>query len=718
LGIVPISEWEKMSTQSSFIPHIAGLRGIAVILVVLGHFGIPGFASGFIGVDVFFVISGFLITGILVDEYERSRDPETRVGSISLKNFYLRRARRILPASIVVTISIVLFSWFTNNIARFGTIVGDAIWSTLFSANLNFAIKATDYFQIGAAPSPFQHFWSLAVEEQFYFIWPTLILGALTLRALRCRGKLVNWQNRLSVLFVAMTVLSILVMVVSFTFQPTLSYFLTVSRAWELSIGALGALAVRYYPEFLTKVFPHPVRRWAPFALVAASMFFITSNNFGYTLPLIVLASLMVVIKEAGSQDWDAKLLSTKPISFIGNISYSLYLWHWPVFTFATEMGFTENYAQKAFLIGLSIVLATLSYYFVELKFQKIALPKFRIDTSVPLSKPKWLTGSVALLIGLYALPAVAVQPATQTYLASFFDARPGAEDFFPSLSPTPTRTKPATDGDDWFNRRQEEIQSSIDALAKAGKLSDIQISELNRVADGKSYASGAGFTCNWGDCTLGKPNAKLRILLLGDSHALMLQPTFYELAKSGKDLYVRSMTSGSCVNVKNSRSMLPFGNMQNVEPCVEMHNQIEKHLDSLGYKYDLIILSDGENFIQENYVADATVYASYVSRHGKKTIIVGQAPYGGERCLNKDYSNYQNCSASKRSSIHDFQTAKRAGVQYADLGSLFCVKNFCPLLIGDAPVSGDYHLTDASARGIAPYFLEFLESAEVPTSN
>jgi peptidoglycan/LPS O-acetylase OafA/YrhL len=142
-----------VTLKNSFIPHIAGLRGIAVLLVVLGHFGIPGFAAGFIGVDVFFVISGFLITGILVEEYERSRDPETRVGSISLKNFYLRRARRILPASIVVTITIVLFSWFTNNISRFGTIAGDAIWSTLFSANLNFAIKATDYFQIGAAPS-------------------------------------------------------------------------------------------------------------------------------------------------------------------------------------------------------------------------------------------------------------------------------------------------------------------------------------------------------------------------------------------------------------------------------------------------------------------------------------------------------------------------------------------------------------------------------------
>jgi len=163
---------------------------------------------------------------------------------------------------------------------------------------------------------------------------------------------------------------------------------------------------------------------------------------------------------------------------------------------------------------------------------------------------------------------------------------------------------------------------------------------------------------------------------------------------------------------------MMEFGNLQNVEPCIEIHNQIERHLETLGFKYDLIILSDGENFKKEHYVADAAAYATYVSRHAKKTVVVGQAPYGGERCLNKDYSNFRNCAASKRSSAHDYQAAKIAGVGYADLGSLFCVKNFCPLLIGDAPVSGDYHLTDVSARGIAPYFLEFLDSAKVPPSN
>jgi hypothetical protein len=556
----------------------------------------------------------------------------------------------------------------------------------------------------------------LAVEEQFYFIWPTLILGALTLRALRYRGKLVSWQNRLSTLFVAMTVLSILVMVVSFTFQPALSYFLTVSRAWELSIGALGALAVRYYPEFLTKVLPEPVRKNAPFVLLVASMFFITSNNFGYTLPLIVLASLMVVTKQAGSQDWDAKLLSTKPISFIGNISYSLYLWHWPVFTFATEMGFAEDYVQKALLIGLSIVLATLSYYFVELKFQKIALPKFRIDNSVALSKPKWLTGSVLLLVGIYGLPTVAVHPATQTYLASVLDARPGAEEIFPSLSPTPRATELTDDGEDWFTRRQAEIQTSIDVIAKAGKLSVKQIREINRVADGRSWADLSGWDCGEYACELGNETAKLSVLLVGDSHAAMYRPMFRYLKESGVDIFVRTVPSSWCVNVQDSRSMEVVAGQDNIRKCLTTHSQIFNYLDNSNFEFDYILLSDSLHFIGRTYIADATDFALQAKERAKKVVVLGQAPiWFPQTCLNKDFTNYDQCPSKRPSSRHDFEVAKGAQIQYADVASLFCIKSICPTLIGDAPTSVDYHLTDVAGYGIAPYFLEFLESAQVP---
>lgn len=427
-----------MTKISTFIPHIAGLRGIAVLLVLLQHFGVPGFDGGFIGVDIFFVISGFLITGILVDEYSKFRDPESRIGTISLKGFYLRRVRRILPAALVVTISIVIFSWFVNNTSRFSVIAGDAIWTTLFSANLNFAFKSTDYFQIGAAPSPFQHFWSLSVEEQFYFLWPALMLMALSLGALKFRGKIVSWQSRLSALFWVTTMASLVFMMVTFYFQPSLSYFLTASRAWELSAGALAAIAIRSDHSSL-KFLRAKFVQHLPLPLLVISLFLVRAENFGYTMPLVIFAAVIMVSKPADSLDLDAKLLSSKVLMFVGNISYSLYLWHWPVITFGTELGYADSLLGKVGLAAIAFALATLSYYFVELKFQRIPLPKFYANNSVPLSKPLWVSASSALAVALLVIPSAAVQPNVQSYVASYFKAAETSP--LPSIDPKPTES-------------------------------------------------------------------------------------------------------------------------------------------------------------------------------------------------------------------------------------------------------------------------------------
>lgn len=701
-----------MSTKSNFIPQIAGLRGLAVLLVVAQHFGVPGFDAGFIGVDIFFVISGFLITGILLDEYSKSRDPESRIGGISLKAFYLRRARRILPAATVVTLAIVVFSWIVNNSSRFSVVLNDAIWSTLFSANINFAMKSTDYFQIGAAPSPFQHFWSLSVEEQFYFIWPALILAALAFRGLRFRGKLVSWQNRLFFLFTVTTLTSIAFMVVSFYFEPSLSYFLTVSRAWELSLGAVAAIFIRSEKglEFQNKA---KYLAYLPVPLLVISLLLVRSNNFAYTLPLVVIAAAIFVAKPADTRDWDARALSGRIPRFFGNISYSLYLWHWPVLTFGTELGFGETFTDKAMLFALAIGLSTLSYYFVELKFQKISIPKFYIDNSVAPSKSAWISAATALTVGVLALPSVAVQPATQTYVASLFE-RPAIE-ITPTFTPTPQPTQ--EEDADWFTKRQAEIQASNEAIAKAGKLSDKQISEINRVADGTSYAQGFGFTCSWGDCTLGSPTAKTRILLIGDSHALMYQATFSALKQAGQDIYVRSLIVGMCANFSGTRAIQKDSEPETRKSCIEHHEKVLDHAASYGKFYDYVVMSDSKVFDPEFYIEDATRFAVAVSRAGGKTVVLGQAPVAKDltTCLDKSYSNYRECSGGRPTSLHDYTVARNADAAYGDLGSLFCVKNYCPLMIGDSPITARGHLTDVAGVQIAPYFLEFLKEATVP---
>ncbi len=704
-----------MDNQRSFIQHIAGLRGVAVLLVVLGHLSIPGFSAGFIGVDIFFVISGFLITGILVKEYQANRDPESRIGSISLKAFYLRRARRILPASVLVTIVVVVFSWLFNNQARFQTVLADSIWATFFGANVNFALKSTDYFQIGAAPSPFQHFWSLSVEEQFYFIWPALIVSVLALRALRFRGSLISWEKRLTVLFGGVTVISFLFMLTGFFLNPSLSYFLTASRAWELALGALGAMLVRHEDGVLQRFHSSKLGKFLPTLLLVVSFFFITDRNFGYTLPLIVVASFLIVTKNSDYSHLDVKALSNKVIGFVGSISYSLYLWHWPLIVFAGELGFGGELLHKFVILVISIGLSTVSYYFVELRFQRIELPKFYVDNSLPLSKPFWFTTAAGLSIFVLVLPSVAVQPQIQTAIASVI--QPRVEDQpIPSVTPTPTNTGSPNE-QDWLTRRQAEIRASNDSIAAKGFLTEKQISEVNRVASGDTYAKGFDFSCTWGECSLGDPSAKTRILLLGDSYALMYQSTLSGIYRSGASIYVKSMISGQCGNFLGERSLLESLSPSIKEACIKQHARILSYVSSLESKYDYVILSASQSYNPEYYVEDSTSYTTQVKNAGLKTIILGQAPVGKDlsMCLNKEYSNYNECSGARATSITDYTVAKRAKVAFGDVGPLFCIGNFCPLIIGDSPVTARGHLTDAAGFQIAPYFLEFLDSAQAP---
>ena len=168
----------------AFRPDVEGLRAVAVILVVLYHAGVSSMQGGFVGVDVFFVISGFLITGLLLREHERR-------GKVSIPGFYARRARRILPAGMLVLIATVLAAYHYQNFLDYAKTAQDARWAALFAANIHFANVGTDYQSIGQAPSPLLHYWSLGVEEQFYFVWPTIVLvTGLCCAVGRCRFSL------------------------------------------------------------------------------------------------------------------------------------------------------------------------------------------------------------------------------------------------------------------------------------------------------------------------------------------------------------------------------------------------------------------------------------------------------------------------------------------------------------------------------------------------
>ncbi len=303
---------------------IQGLRALAVVAVVLDHLcGWPG--GGFVGVDVFFVISGFLITGLLLREHERT-------GHISFVGFYRRRVKRIMPAAIVVLVLTVLGARLIFLQSRFQSIAVDSVWALLFSANWHFAAASTDYFEQNRPVSPVQHFWSLSVEEQFYLLWPWVMLATFALFRARRRR-----QARVAVLgtIVGISLVSFVWALHQSATTAEVAYFSTLTRVWELGLGAalaVSAPALHRIPDRL-----RPALAWLGLLgiMLAAALL---SETAGFPAPAAALPVLATAVVIAAGTHADPhrqqSLLAplTNPVSrYLGDISYSLYLWHFPV---------------------------------------------------------------------------------------------------------------------------------------------------------------------------------------------------------------------------------------------------------------------------------------------------------------------------------------------------------------------------------------------------
>ena len=314
-----------------FRQDIQGLRALAVLLVILDHARIGPFHGGFIGVDVFFVISGFLITGLLVSEAERT-------GRASLLGFYARRARRILPAATLVILATVAASVYFLSAVEANGAIEDALWATFFAANFKFARDGTDYFQNDTPPSPLQHYWSLSVEEQFYLVWPLLVLLLCLYAAWRARRSAGARSLGPRVRDLGVSPLVVIVGVsfaysVSFsTTDPVSAYFSPFTRAWELGFGALVAcLSTRL---ILLKPSVQALLSWAGLAavVVAALVFDATTVFPGYAAAVPVVGTAALLAGGLRAASWGPQwLLSVRPMRLVGDWSYSLYLWHWPV---------------------------------------------------------------------------------------------------------------------------------------------------------------------------------------------------------------------------------------------------------------------------------------------------------------------------------------------------------------------------------------------------
>jgi len=389
----PRDEPDKPVRQR-FRPDVEGLRAIAVALVVLYHASLPGVSAGYVGVDVFFVVSGFVITGLLLRE-------RIATGRISLLNFYARRVRRILPAATLVTVVTVLATYQLLGAYAGPLAADDARWTLLFSANIHFANLATSYFAADQPPSPLQHMWSLGVEEQFYLVWPILI-GLIALRARRARAVLLCAAVALVVIIAASYAYSIH----ETPRDPSLAFFSPFTRAFELGLGALVAVAgpaLRRLPPGLSP--------WLGLAgiigVVGSGVLIEEGTEWPGALVLVPTAATAMVIAAGGIRDATlvARSLGSAPLRWLGSRSYSLYLWHWPVLTIAAQRAGKPELAlsQTLPLVGAAIVLAELSYRFVENPIRHSSWLMERPRVSIALAIVLLLSGLGAMELLLQA---------------------------------------------------------------------------------------------------------------------------------------------------------------------------------------------------------------------------------------------------------------------------------------------------------------------------
>ena len=365
------------NNKSKYLPSIDSLRALAVLAVIIYHVDVNYLPGGFLGVDLFFVLSGYLISSLIIKEYRKT-------GSLNLYNFYIRRARRLLPAVyFMITIGLVVMVLFNEVLLRKSHL--DAIFGYIYSSNWWYIFHKLDYFDSFGAQSPFKHLWSLAIEEQFYMIFPLLFL--LINRKKKSKDGTYKLNKNFLYVVLGLILVSLIAHILLFDINNiSRIYFGTDTRAFSLLIGVVGAIL---YPmeKLHAKVTPQQNIMYSVVSLVSIAtlitvMIYTSEYNtwlYRGGFLLVAILGLIVIISSGKQHTLMSRLLSFKPVVFIGKISYSLYLWHFPVLVLTTpvsEIG-NPNIIFVILRVILTFALATASYVFVETPIRKLGFKNY-----------------------------------------------------------------------------------------------------------------------------------------------------------------------------------------------------------------------------------------------------------------------------------------------------------------------------------------------------
>lgn len=505
---------------------LQGMRAFAVLVVFADHlFGWP--SGGFVGVDVFFVLSGFFITGLLIRE-------RTTTGSLSFREFYIRRAKRILPSAAVVLIVTVIGSFILFPTYRAKETLLDALYAAVFSANFRFEAVGADYFQKDQPPSPIQHYWSLSIEEQFYFVWPLLLVSVFAVTRNRARrgDRYIRQWGLIGTMSLVVTASFGWALYLSHA-DPNNAYFSSLTRVWELGVGALLAIAGPWLARIPISI--RPVLAYLGLIGACGSLFLI-NERVQFPAPwaaLPVVSTALVVVSFHGADVRGMPLLTNPIARFFGDVSYTLYLWHWPVIILALSV-LPRGPQFYLVTISVAIALTAVTYYFYEAPIRRSG---WLSSGSRGSNRSRWGIGQSGWgLIGLVLVFVVVLSILGSNYSAKLTNARGEIEtaslvDKVGPLTPPPLLPDPEVDGAYLIHPFTTPLPG-VGPCFGAPAILDAQCALLDPSQPLKpsveTFTRDLGSPTCWTDessplksCTFGYDgDGATRIALVGDSHA------------------------------------------------------------------------------------------------------------------------------------------------------------------------------------------------------
>lgn len=644
-------------SRLTFRPDIQGLRAIAVCLVILAHADVPGFAGGFIGVDVFFVLSGYLITGLLLKE-------RLATGSIRYGRFLARRLRRLLPAMLAMLLLVLIIAAVVLTAYEMRMQSRSFPYAASWISNFFFAFAERDYFDALQAKDLFLHTWSLGVEEQFYLLWPWLVL---LFAGLQTRDK--SGPASATTVLAAFAIVSVVSFAISLYLSstlPILSFYMMPARIWQFSLGASVFVALHLVQASIARPVMAVSGLLGVLLVVGSSMLLSPDMNYPGWLALFpsIGAALIIAAGKTVSITGLPAILASRPFVWVGDRSYSIYLWHWPILILGSSLGISGSVGGSVLLIATTIVIASLCYRHIELPFWK-----GRYSGAAPMRVVQYAAAAVVLSVSIFMLLERNVFGLpSQTIAAQGYDPRYDAPP------------------------------------------------EIYR----------AGMNCDTGHfgtdivpCPMGNKNGEMLAVVLGDSVGVQWAPAISGVFSS-PDWQILVLTKSACAIIDKTYYYEKVGGPYEV--CTEWRSKALDYIDMV--EPDIVVMGSSAfyDFTPAEWVEGTASILGQVASSAKHVVLVPGTPqlsFNAPSCLEDPWrfsfrliDGERECEEAKTGTITDEvaghlaqAAAEFPNVDIMNLDDLVCPNGLCAAQTADGVVvfRDEIHVTASFARSIVP---------------